>query len=136
MHALKIPMRALLVGTACLLATLQAHPARAAAPGETGAGTAGTFNLVAQPARLNQPDGNALYAWGYGCATPTAATLVPAGMPGANCPGMQVPGPTLVVTEGQTVTVTLTNSLPLAAGNTSILFPGFQVTATGGAAGL
>ncbi len=41
---------------------------------------------------------------------------------------MQVPGPTLIVTEGQTVTVTLTNSLPTAAGNTSILFPGFNVT--------
>jgi FtsP/CotA-like multicopper oxidase with cupredoxin domain len=49
---------------------------------------------------------------------------------------MQVPGPTLIVTEGQTVTVTLTNSLPTSAGNTSILFPGFQVTSTGGVAGL
>ena len=38
---------------------------------------------------------------------------------------MQIPGPTLIVTEGQTVTVTLTNNLPTAAGNTSILFPGF-----------
>jgi FtsP/CotA-like multicopper oxidase with cupredoxin domain len=43
---------------------------------------------------------------------------------------MQIPGPTLIVTEGQTVTVTLTNNLPTAAGNTSILFPGFTVTAT------
>ncbi len=49
---------------------------------------------------------------------------------------MQVPGPTLIVTEGQTVTVNLTNGLPAAAGNTSILFPGFNVTATGGVAGL
>jgi FtsP/CotA-like multicopper oxidase with cupredoxin domain len=49
---------------------------------------------------------------------------------------MQVPGPTLIVTEGQSVTVTLTNNLPTAAGNTSILFPGFNVTATGGVAGL
>ncbi len=49
---------------------------------------------------------------------------------------MQVPGPTLIVTEGQTVTVTLLNNLPAAAGNTSILFPGFTVTATGGVAGL
>jgi len=38
--------------------------------------------------------------------------------------------PTLVVTEGQTVTVTLTNALPTAAGNTSILFPGFTLTST------
>ena len=30
------------------------------------------------------------------------------------CPTMQVPGPTLIVTEGQTVTVTLTNNLPAA----------------------
>jgi FtsP/CotA-like multicopper oxidase with cupredoxin domain len=43
---------------------------------------------------------------------------------------MQVPGPTLIVTEGQTVSVTLTNSLPTAAGNTSILFPGFNLTST------
>src|ERR1700736_3972882 len=49
---------------------------------------------------------------------------------------MQVPGPTLIVKEGDSVTVTLTNGLPAAAGNTSILFPGFQVTATGGVPGL
>jgi FtsP/CotA-like multicopper oxidase with cupredoxin domain len=49
---------------------------------------------------------------------------------------MQVPGPTLIVTEGQTVTVNLTNNLPTSAGNTSILFPGFNVTTTGGVAGL
>ena len=49
---------------------------------------------------------------------------------------MQVPGPTLIVTEGQTVTVNLTNNLPTPAGNTSILFPGFKVTTTGGVAGL
>ena len=125
--------RTFLTAAACLLATFQAHQALAAAPGVTGTGTAGTFNLVAQTGRLNQPDGAALYSWGYGCAS--AATLVPAGMPGANCPTMQVPGPTLVVTEGQSVTVTLTNSLPAAAGNTSILFPGFQVTATCGTTG-
>ncbi len=49
---------------------------------------------------------------------------------------MQVPGPTLIVTEGQTVTVNLQNGLPTAAGNTSILFPGFNVTASGGARGV
>src|SRR2546429_6315696 len=36
----------------------------------------------------------------------------------------------------RSVTVTLTNNLPAAAGNTSILFPGFDVTTSGGAAGL
>ena len=48
-------------------------------------------------------------------------------MQSGNCPTMQIPGPTLIVTEGDKVTVTLTNKLPTAAGNTSILFPGFQV---------
>ena len=42
----------------------------------------------------------------------------------------------MIVTEGQTVTVNLTNNLPTPAGNTSILFPGFKVTATGGVTGL
>ena len=36
----------------------------------------------------------------------------------------------MVVTEGATVTINLTNNLPTAAGNTSILFPGFQLTST------
>jgi FtsP/CotA-like multicopper oxidase with cupredoxin domain len=108
-----------------------AATAYAAVPGITGP----TFNLTAQDAYLNQPDGEAVYSWGYGCnGAPTgfAPTL-----PNQTCPTMQVPGPTLIVTEGQTVTVTLTNKLPTAAGNTSILFPGFQVTATtGGVPGL
>ena len=43
---------------------------------------------------------------------------------------MQVPGPTLIVHENDAVTVNLINQLPTAAGNTSILFPGFQLTST------
>jgi len=39
---------------------------------------------------------------------------------------MQIPGPTLIVHQGDMVTVNLTNNLPAAAGNTSILFPGFS----------
>src|SRR5260370_9196813 len=57
-------------------------------------------------------------------------------MAGQNCPTMQVPGPTLIVHENDVVTINLLNGLPAAAGNTSILFPGFTVTATGGVAGL
>jgi len=122
--------------------TLMLAPAAfAAAPGITGTGTtAGTFNLTAQDAYLNQPDGEAVYSWGYGCVSnPPAAAFVPnakfAFAP--TCNTMQVPGPTMVVTEGQTVTINLTNNLPTAVGNTSILFPGFQVcvgTLTGASA--
>src|ERR1035441_6194470 len=102
--------------------------AYAAAPGITGP----TFNLTAQPAYLSQPDGASIYSWGYGCdATKAAPRFVPAMTVTAFCNTMQVPGPTLIVTEGDTVTVNLLNNLPTAAGNTSILFPGIQVTATG-----
>ncbi len=125
-----------IVLAAIVVVVLSLTSAHAATPGITGGtGAAATFNLTAQPAYLNQPDGAAVYSWGYGCSVAPAG-FAPAAIAGATCPSMQVPGPTLIVTEGQTVTVSLTNNLPTAAGNTSILFPGFQVTATGGVAGL
>jgi hypothetical protein len=49
---------------------------------------------------------------------------------------MQVPGPTLVVTQNTAFQVKLTNNLPTGAGNTSIVFAGAAVTASGGVAGL
>ncbi|MDE1923372.1 MAG: multicopper oxidase family protein [Gammaproteobacteria bacterium] len=119
------------------LASLLCAAAQAAAPGITGAPGTPAFNLIAEPANINQPDGNQVYSWGYGCnpAAP-APGYVPAAITNAKCPAMQIPGPTLVVTEGDSVTVNLTNNLPTAAGNTSILFPGFQVKSVGGTAGL
>src|SRR5579863_7562897 len=80
-----------------------AATASAAVPGITGT----TFNLTAQPAALNQPDGESIYSWGYGCTNPASANFLPAQILGASCPTMQVPGPTLIVTEGQTIQVTL-----------------------------
>jgi FtsP/CotA-like multicopper oxidase with cupredoxin domain len=128
-----ISMSKLLPVVMLALASLFTATAHAAAPGITGTGTGGTFNLTAQTAYLTQPDGQAIYSWGYGCTTtPTAANFVPAAITTGVCNGMQVPGPTLVVTEGQTVTVVLTNGLPASAGNTSILFPGFTVTSPAG----
>lgn len=116
-----------------VLVMLLAATVHATVPGITGP----TFNLTAQDAFISQPDGASVYSWGYGCsAAPSgfapAATFVNA----PTCSTMQVPGPTLIVTEGQPVTVHLTNNLPASAGNTSILFPGFNVTATGGVVGL
>src|SRR6266702_673345 len=108
------------------LGLLLVSTANAAAPGITGP----TFNLVASPALITQPDGEAVYSWGYGC-NGTPSGYAPSAITNAFCNTMQVPGPTLIVTEGQTVVVTLTNNLPAAAGNTSILFPGFNVTASG-----
>ena len=112
-------------------AMLFAMGARAAVPGITGP----AFNLTAQDAYITQPDGKMVYSWGYGCNGAPAGYL-PAAVGGTFCSTMQIPGPTLIVTQGQTVTVTLTNNLPAAAGNTSILFPGFNVSTTGGVPGV
>src|SRR6516162_3878211 len=82
-----------------------AATAFAAAPGITGT----TFELTAQQAFLNQPDGEAVYSWGYGCRI--APTGFAPTLPSQTFPTMQVPGPTMIVTEGQTVTVHLLNGL-------------------------
>jgi FtsP/CotA-like multicopper oxidase with cupredoxin domain len=122
----------------CLLATLASVSAvQAAVPGITGGTLAGasSFDLVAAAGNTSQPDGATIYTWGYGCNT-APTSFVPAAITGGQCGPMQLPGPTLVVHKGDTVTVTLHNNLPPAAGNTSILFPGFKVKTTGGAAGL
>jgi len=104
-------------------AGLFAHPALAATPGITGT----SFSLNAGAAYISQPDGQMVYSWGYGCQeAPTG--FAPAAISGASCPSMQLPGPTLIVEEGKAISVKLTNNLPAAAGNTSILFPGFDVT--------
>jgi FtsP/CotA-like multicopper oxidase with cupredoxin domain len=115
------------------VALLLAASAHAAAPGITGT----AFSLNAGEAWSSQPDGVLVYSWGYGCATGFTPTFVPATVALPFCPTVQLPGPTLVVTENTSFTVTLTNGLPTAAGNTSILFPGAStVTTSGGVAGL
>jgi len=121
----------LLMALTMAVALLVCSAAYAAAPGIKGP----SFTLTAQAAYITQPDGQAIYSWGYGCSS-TPTDFAPT-MSGQNCPSMQVPGPTLIVTQGDTVTVSLTNGLPKAAGNTSILFPGFTLQAfTDGTPGL
>jgi FtsP/CotA-like multicopper oxidase with cupredoxin domain len=101
--------------TAAALLLAAAIPVQATIHGQTGS----NFSLTASAGYISMPDGASIYSWGYGL--------------GGN---MQLPGPTLIVTAGTAVTVTLTNGLPAAAGNVSIVFPGQQVTATGGITGL
>ncbi len=117
-----------------LAAALLGPLAVAATPGVVGP----NFSLSAEAAYISQPDGSMIYSWGYGCLNGAAPAggFLPGDIAGASCPSMQIPGPTLIVHEGDTVQVTLTNNLPAAAGNTSILFPGFNVNPTGGVAGL
>lgn len=94
--------------------------AGAAINGVTGNRTAGavTFDLVTSFANIPTPDGNSVHMWGYSVA----------GSP------MQYPGPTLIVNQGDVVTVKLTNTnIPMPV---SILFPGQEaVTASGGTLG-
>jgi FtsP/CotA-like multicopper oxidase with cupredoxin domain len=124
-----------LAALACIAGT-----ASASTPGITAnPGGGSTFNLVANQGLSSQPDGVQIYSWGYGCVASTArATYVPDAFNAAIgfCPTMQLPGPTLIVNEGTSVTVTLTNNLPKGAGNTSIIFSGIPTTFAGGAQGL
>ena len=91
---------------AALAALLISASAQAAVEGETGS----AFNLTASEGYVSIADGGSVYSWGYSVDG-----------------NMQLPGPTLIVTEGQPVTVTLSNHLPTAAGNVSIVFPGQDV---------
>jgi FtsP/CotA-like multicopper oxidase with cupredoxin domain len=99
-----------------------AHPQSAkAATGATGivCTNGPDFSLTARPGYIQMPDMNTMYMWSYG----------------ATGAGFQHPGPVLCVTEGDTVTVTLVNSLPYGL-SSSIIFPGQEeVMANGAPAG-
>jgi FtsP/CotA-like multicopper oxidase with cupredoxin domain len=138
------------VSAALVAGGLFAAPAQAAVPGITGP----VFNLSASPSQASMPDGAQVYTWAYGCgAAPAGAVagsapaasaptgVAPAGFASGkvgtiSCGLAQLPGPTLIVTQGQPVTVNLYNGLPAVAGNTSIVFSGMAATATGGIQGL
>jgi FtsP/CotA-like multicopper oxidase with cupredoxin domain len=88
----------------------------------TVAGSTRTFNLVANTGYIDTPDGNSVFMWSY------------ANGDAPDNGKFQSPGPVLCATQGETVVVTLHNTLPDPS---SIVFPGQEnVTATGGAAGL
>jgi Multicopper oxidase len=91
-------------------------------PGTVAGGTH-TFNLVANTGYIDTPDGNSVFMWSY------------ANHDAPDNDHFQVPGPVLCATQGETVVVNLTNTLPE---RTSIVFPGqdAQVTASGGVAGV
>jgi hypothetical protein len=80
-------------------------------------GNARTFALTAKHDFISTSDGNSHYAWGY------AHPALP----------MQYPGPTLIVNQGETVNITLSNALPVRV---SMVFPGQEgVTVSGGVSG-
>jgi hypothetical protein len=85
-------------------------------------GSTHTFNLVTKTGYIETPDGNSVFMWSYANAdTPDNGHF-------------QSPGPVLCATQGQTVTVNLTNTLPEAS---SVVFPGqLAVTPSAGVPGL
>lgn len=72
---------------------------------DAGGGTHPTFNMTTNTGHIVLPDGNTMYMWGFSAAGG----------------GFQYPGPVLCVNKGDTVTITLQNTL---AEDTSIMFPG------------
>jgi hypothetical protein len=94
--------------------------------GTTGTTVGGitTFDLTAKAGTISMGDGLKSYLWGFAEGSGRA----------------QYPGPTLIIDQGVSVVVNLTNQIPTIPGNTavdvSIVFPGQNVTATGGVPGL
>ena len=106
-------IRIITLSTLALVVTLPLV-ATAAIDGVTGK----TFNLIAKPGLVSTPDGNSIYSWGY---------AINGGL-------MQYPGPTMIVNEGDLITVNLENELPVPV---SIVFPGqSNQTSSGGTPGL
>lgn len=80
-----------------------------------------TFNLTAKVDHISTADGGSYLLWGYSDDD------------GSNDQRAQYPAPTLIVNQGDTITINLKNALTVTAGavpNVSIVFPGHDVTAT------
>jgi len=75
------------------------------------------FNLAAGTGTVTTGDGNSIYMWLYGVQGEIA----------------QYPGPTLIVSQDDVVTINLTNTLPVP---TSLVVDGISVTATAEAPGV
>jgi FtsP/CotA-like multicopper oxidase with cupredoxin domain len=82
-----------------------------------------TFNLTAKVDHISTADGGSVMLWGYADDDDLAGFGTRA----------QYPAPTMIVNQGDTITVNLTNGLSEAndfVPNVSIVFPGQQVTTT------
>jgi hypothetical protein len=75
---------------------------------------------------VSTPDGGSIHFWGF--QDDDGREMLPGGI----LP--QYPGPTMILEQGDIVTVNLTSDLPFGQ-CTSMVFPGHSVTATGGSAG-
>ena len=79
-----------------------------------------TLNFTAAEGEISTPDGGSIHFWGYQDLGNTEGVGQP-----------QYPGPTLIMQQGDTVTISLTSALHLGQ-CTSMVFPGHAVTTGGG----
>jgi FtsP/CotA-like multicopper oxidase with cupredoxin domain len=130
----KLTKRALLAAVLALgpASWVTAEAAGHAIRGITPLATSGaSFNLYAAPFNISLPEGSSLHMWGFGDLSGGSTATHPEGN-GYMLP--QYPGPTLIVTEGEPVTINLTNyGVPDPV---SIVVTGHKVDALGGQDGL
>ncbi|MEW8322646.1 MAG: hypothetical protein AB2606_08355 [Candidatus Thiodiazotropha taylori] len=97
-----------------------AHDIRGISQGDNSA-----FNLYAYPFNMNLPEGTSLYMWGFGDLDYGDASSV-SHPEGLNYSQPQYPAPTLIVEEGEVVTINLVNyGVPAPV---SIVMTGHDVT--------
>lgn len=111
MKNISIRLAGIMAAIGTLFLSLSTVSTQASIDGITGP----AFNLSVGTGRVSTPDGGNILVWGYADGAGPA----------------QYPGPTLIVDQGDVVTVTLTNNLTVAGTapppNVSIVFPGQQV---------
>jgi hypothetical protein len=122
MKYLTRPATAFAVVLAAALLLLPALPAGAAVDGIP---VAEAITLHAETDYVTSADGGSIAIWGLRDASRTRA---------------QYPAPTLILQQGDTVTITVQNNLTIhpdypGSDNTSLVFPGHDVTSCSGAAG-
>jgi manganese oxidase len=115
----------LAVSVAAILVLLYAGNVQAGARIDGISGT--SFTFTTGTGEISTPDGGSVHFWGY---QDTTGTANPFGVP-------QYPGPTLILNQGDTVTISLTSGLPASSLEpynrcTSMVFPGHAVTTSGG----
>ena len=87
----------------------------------------GTLSFTAKAGEVSTPDGGAIHFWGY----QEDANL--GSLPAGALP--QYPGPTLIVNQGDAVTINFKSDLPFGQCS-SMIFPGHSVTASAASPGL
>jgi FtsP/CotA-like multicopper oxidase with cupredoxin domain len=116
---------ALAIGVAAAFMLLAAGTASAQARIDGISGL--SFDFTAKAGELSTPDGGSIHFWGYQEDSNLGE------LPLGELP--QYPGPTLILTQNDAVTINFKSDLPFGQCS-SMVFPGLEVTASGGSPGI